>query len=70
MDQTLRSGLVVILVIIAVVGGIFLFDGFASNLPGYARITSWTATGHAEAYVIGRNAMGNGYVTAQVVRTR
>ena len=67
MSSALRSFGVVILVIAVVVGGIFLFDGFSGDfLPSIPRITSWTTTGHAEAYVIGRRAMGEGQVYAQV----
>jgi len=66
-SSALRSFGVVILVIAVVVGGIFLFDGFSGDfLPSIPRITSWTTTGHAEAYVIGRRAMGEGQVYAQV----
>ena len=67
MSSALRSFGVVILVIAVVVCGIFLFDGFSGDfLPSIPRITSWTTTGHAEAYVIGRRAMGEGQVYAQV----
>ena len=67
MSSALRSFGVVILVIAVVVGGIFLFDGFSGDfLPSIPRITSWTTTCHAEAYVIGRRAMGEGQVYAQV----